>query len=82
MSMTRNGTKITNPMMNAARNSEIMNAGISVSIGTDAGVSGFSAPEARVIRARSSSRVFASMKSRSGPDAVSMAVLNVMFPAR
>ena len=38
MSITRNGMKITKPMMNAARSSEIMNAGISVGSGTAAGV--------------------------------------------
>ena len=39
-SITRNGTKITKPMMNAARSSEIMNAGIRVCSGTSAGVAG------------------------------------------
>ena len=41
MSITRNGMKMTNPMMNAARNSEIMNAGMSVSRVTSSGLSGF-----------------------------------------
>ncbi len=56
-SITRNGTKITKPMMNAARSSEIMNAGMSVYIGTLAASSGLSCPAIRVISARSSSRV-------------------------
>ncbi len=40
-SMTRNGMKMTNPMMNALRSSEMMNAGITVVIGTSARSFGF-----------------------------------------
>ena len=36
--------KMTKPMMNAARSSEIMNAGMRVCSGTASGVAGFSAP--------------------------------------
>ncbi len=43
MSMTRNGMKMTKPMMKAARSSDRMNAGISVVSATSDGLSGFGA---------------------------------------
>ncbi|KFD44037.1 hypothetical protein IU11_06000 [Cellulosimicrobium sp. MM] len=81
-SMTRNGTKTTNPMMNAARSSEMTNAGTSVVSGTSTGVAGFSRSAARVMSARSSSRVWASMNSRSGTAPASSAWLKVVVPSR
>ena len=79
MSITRNGTKMTKPMMNAARSSEIMNAGMSVSSGTALTLSGFGRPAARVISAMSSSRVCAAMKPRSGASAACAAAVVVVL---
>ena len=81
-SMTRNGTKMTKPMMKADRSSDSMNAGMSVRVGTDSGFSGLGRSAARVISARSSSRVWPSMNSRSGPTPVSTAWVNVSAPLR
>ncbi len=81
-SMTRNGTKMTKPMMNADRSSESMKAGMSVRVGTVSGLSGLGRSAARVISARSSSRVWASMNSRSGPTPASTAWVKVSAPPR
>lgn len=60
----------------------MMNAGITVVIGTSAMDFGLSSPAARVIRATSSSRVWWSMKVRSGFVPISTAWLKSRCPAR
>ena len=81
-SMTRNGTKTTKPMMNAARSSDSTNAGISVSSGVSSRFSGLGRSAARVTSARSSARVWSSMNSRSGSTPSSNACCWVTSPAR
>ncbi len=81
-SMTRNGTKMTNPMMKALRSSEITNAGMTVVIGTASRSFGFACPAARVMSATSSSRVWCSMNVRSGFVPTSTAFAKSMCPAR
>ncbi len=64
-SMTRNGTKTTNPMMKADFSSERTKAGTSVVRGTSSRVAGFSAPLSLTIVASSAGRVCLPMNSRS-----------------
>ncbi len=81
-SITRNGIKMTNPMMKAARSSEIINAGMRVTRSTSAGLTGLAAPAARVIRARSSWRVKAIIQVRSGSLPAANASSKLSEPSR
>ena len=66
MSSTRNGMKMTSPMMNALLSSESTNAGISVVMLTWLRPPASSSPERPIISLSSSSRVFSSRNDRSG----------------
>src|SRR5690348_369851 len=65
-SMTRNGTKMTKPMMKADFSSDSTNAGISVVIGTSAGVAGASSLLSLTIVASSAGLVCLVMNSCNG----------------
>src|SRR3954471_11376842 len=65
-SMTMNGMKITNPIRNAARSSEMTNAGMSVVVGTSSGFAGCGLPDIDTNSPRSFSRTCLSMNVRNG----------------
>src|SRR2546430_16594927 len=66
MSMTRNGMKMTNPMMNAARSSDSANAGTSVDSGTSSAVFGGGSSATFVNSAISALRVGSIMNVPNG----------------
>ena len=66
MSITRNGMKITKPMMKAIRSSERMNAGISVALLTSSTVVGLASFDALIIILSSRLPVCLSMNVRIG----------------
>src|SRR3954453_4723174 len=66
MSSTRNGMKMTSPMMKALFSSESTNAGMRVSMLPDASSAGFSSPDSPIISLSSSSRVLSSRKVFNG----------------
>ena len=82
MSMTRNGMKMTNPMMNADFSSDRTNAGTRVVSGTSARSLGIGRSAAFVISASSSLRVWSSMNSRNGLMPTSNACCCVRVPFR